>query len=309
MKPRRNGPIGILGRVGLLPAVALIAFAATGCEQALQVAPSSSVLSLVSAASWVPLNGAVEVTATVTSGGRAVDDGTLVSFSSSLGDIDPVEARTANGRASVRLRSGGISGVASVVASSGGVQSDPLQIRVGSVPARIVLAASQASPGSVTLVATVWDTAGAPVAGVPVSFATTAGTLASSTMTTDGVGQAANTLFGTSDAVVTASVGTVQTNIAVRFGVGATLSVNITLNPTTPQRQQTVLFTANVSGIGGTPVIVERYEWDFGNGQVFVGTGNTTSKAYETRGIHGLTLRVFAAGGAVGISRIEFYVD
>ena len=305
-----NGPIGYLRRSGLLAGLALAALAAGGCERALQVAPSSSTLALTAAEASVPLNGSITVTATVTnSGGAAIADGTLVTFASTLGTIEPREAYTSNGRATVRLNAGAVSGTARVSASSGGVQASALDIRVGSVPTRVVLTASQANPGSVTLVATVFDAAGGAVTGVPVAFATTAGTLGSTAVTTDGLGQAANTLYGTSDAVVTATVSGVQASIAVRFGAGGTLSVNITMNPSTPQRRQTVAFTANVTGFGGSAVFVERYEWDFGNGQVFVTTGNSVSKAYDSEGQYGVTLRVYAVGGAVGISRIEFWVD
>ena len=64
-----------------------------------------------------------------------------------------------------------------------------------------------------------------------------------------------------------------------------------------------------MSAAGGAPVFVERYEWDFGDGQVFVTTGNTVSKAYDVEGKYGLTVRVYGVGGAVGLSRIEFFVD
>ncbi len=293
----------------MLAALAAVALATAACERALQVAPTSSLLSLMATSTSVPLNGAIEITATLTANGGAVKDGTLVTFSSNLGTLEPVEAYTANGRASVRLRAGTISGTAQITASSGGTQSDPLQIRVGSVPARVTLTASQATPGSVTVVATVFDTEGAAVVGVPVAFTTTSGTLATSAMTTDGLGQAANTLFGTADAVVTATVAGLQSSIAVRFGAGGTLTVNIAMNPTTPKRRQTIVFTANVSAAGGASVFVERYEWDFGDGQVFVTTGNTVSKAYEQEGRYGLTVRVYGVGGSVGLSRIEFYVD
>lgn len=309
MKPLSFGSLAMLRRGGLLAAVAAVAIASAGCERALQVAPSGANVSIIASSTSVPLNGTVEVTATLTDNGGAVRDGTLVTFSSTLGTFEPLEATTANGRASVRFRAGTVSGTAQIVASSGAMKSSPLDIRVGTVPTQIVMSATQASPGSMTVVATVFGSDGAPVVGAAVSFTTTAGTLASSAATTNSGGQAANTLFGTGDAVVTASVGGIQTSIVVRFGSSGTFSVNIGVNPITPQRRQTVVFTATVSGFGGAAVLVERYEWDFGNGEVFVTTGNTVSKAWETQGQFGVTVRVYAAGGAVGISRVEFYVQ
>ena len=86
---------------GLLVVAAIIA--AAGCEQALQVAPTSSVLVLSAAANNVPLNGILPLTATVTDPtGKPVAQGTLVSFSSTLGVMDPIAARVSNGRRRAR---------------------------------------------------------------------------------------------------------------------------------------------------------------------------------------------------------------
>jgi hypothetical protein len=286
------------------------AIAAAGCERALLVAPTSSSLVLTASASAVPLNGKLAITATLTDAtGKPVADGTLVRFTSTLGTLEPVEAYIGNGRATTSFVAGPVSGIASIVASSGGVQSSPIQIRVGSVPARIVLATTASTSTSVTIVATVLDSSGVAISGIPVTFTTTAGTLASSTVNSNSVGQAVNTLYGATDAVVTAEAAGVTASMAVRFAGGGTLSVNIGINPTSPQRRQIVTFTANVTNLAGSPVPIQRYEWDFGGGYVVITTGNTTTRSFDVEGIYTLTLRVYALDGSAGLSQIQFYVD
>ena len=294
---------------GLLVVAAIIA--AAGCEQALQVAPTSSVLVLSAAVNNVPLNGILPLTATVTDPtGKPVAEGTLVSFSSTLGVLDPIEARVSNGRASTRLLAGSISGLATVRAASGGIISTALDIRVGPVPARIVIASSITVNNGANLVATVFDSNGVAVVGAPVTFTTTAGTLSSVLATTDALGQAFTTLFGIGDSVVTAESVGIKTSLAVRFGsIGGSLTVNIGMSNTTPIRHQTIVFTANVTGLGGLTVPIQRYEWDFGGGVVVTSTGNTTSRTYDFEGTYGLTLRVYGIDGSVGLSSIQFYVD
>ncbi len=310
MTPRTHGStrIGTL-RGGVIGLLALAAMSAAGCEQALQVAPSSSVLVLSAPTSAVPLNGAVAITATLTeSNGRPVADGTLVTFTATLGQISPNEARVSNGRASTTLVAGTTSGTATVSASSGSTASNALAIRIGSVPERIVMSATTAGTLA-TIVAQVFDSSGRAVAGVPVAFTTTAGTLTTSVVTTDAFGQAATSLFGTFDAVVTASYSGLTSSVAIRFGLTGNLAVNLTLNPTNPVRRANVTFTATAVAPGNQPVFVQRYEWEFSDGVVITTTGNTTARAFNNEGIYGCTVRVYTLDGAVGVSRVEFYVD
>lgn len=313
MKSSTIGSIASLSgwRAPVVALLAIAAMTAAGCEQALQVAPTSSVLQLTSTANAVPLNGSLSITVTlVESSGKAVADGTLVSFASTLGTLDPVETRVSNGRATVRLLAGGISGVAVITASSGGAKSNALEVRVGPVPGRIALTASMASPNSATVTASVFDSNGTAVTGVPVTFTSTTGTLSNTIVTTDGYGQAFTTLFGNGDAVVAAETSGVKSSVAVRFGFGGTLIVNVTMNPMNPTRRQTILFTANVSAQGGgLAVPIERYEWDFGPGGVVITTGNTTSRAYDNGGAYTLTVRVYGVDGSVGLSQVQYFVD
>ena len=183
-------------RVAAGPVLAVTAIGAGACEQATQVAPTSSVLTLSSAATGVDVNGSVALTATVTdSAGKKVAEGTLVAFHSNLGTMDPVQARTSNGRAISQLLAGTVSGTASVTATSGSVTSSAVTVRVGQVPVRIVMSATLGVSGASTVIATVYDSRGVVLAGIPVSFTTTAGSVGSSIVYTDATGVAATSFF------------------------------------------------------------------------------------------------------------------
>ena len=60
----------------------------------------------------------------------AVRDGTLVTFSATLGTLDPIDARTSNGRASVSFSAGSASGTATITAFSGAAISDAVDVLV-----------------------------------------------------------------------------------------------------------------------------------------------------------------------------------
>ena len=311
MKPLITGPSSAPRcRLTIGTLLTLVALGFSGCEQALQTAPTSSVLTLTSPANAVDLNNSMSITATVTSSnGRAVDDGTLVTFTTTLGRVEPNEARVANGRATVQLIAGSVAGVASISASSGAVAASPLPIRVGPVPARIMLAHSSGALGATNIVATVFDAQGIAVPLIPVTFTASVGTLASSSVYTDQLGQAFTTLYSVAESVVTADSLGVTSTIAVRPGASGTIGVNVTMAPAAPKRNQTVVFTASVAAAGGVSIPIERYEWDWGGGYVVVTTGNTTSRTFSTEGTYAVTVRVVSADGSAGTSRVEFYVD
>ncbi len=293
----------------ILGAILFAALSVTGCERALQVAPSSSVLVLTAPASTVALNGSITVTATLTTdGGTAVADGTLVYFTSTLGTISPVETRISNGRATATLAAGSTAGLATISASSGGISSNSLSVRVGTVPNRIVMSASTVGTAT-TVVASVFDVTGLAMPSTQVTFSTTAGTLSTSSVTTDAFGQATVTLFATTDAIVTATATGVSASLAVRFGFSGALGVNLSIAPTAPTRRDNVIFTAAVTAPNNQPVFVQRYEWTFSDGTAVTTTGNQTARAFLLEGNYAVTVRVITIDGAVGISRIEFHVD
>lgn len=203
------------------------------CEKTPFLAPTGSSISLTSATTALAVNGSATITAQVLeSSGTPPHSGTRVTFTTTLGTIEPSEVSTdASGRATVTFRAGGSSGVAIIAASSGAATTSGsggtttttggtststgdrnLRIAVGAAAVgRIVLGASPttipATGGTATVSAAVTDVNGNPLASVPVIFTTTAGTLGASSIITDAAGLASTTLTTSVEATVTASAG------------------------------------------------------------------------------------------------------
>ncbi|HEY2432550.1 MAG TPA: PKD domain-containing protein [Vicinamibacterales bacterium] len=209
----------------LLVPLALVA----ACDKVPLLAPTGSVITLIPEANSAPLNGQIPIVATViengvasagsgagsgvtstTGAGTPVQNGTLITFTTTIGRIEPSEARTNNGQVTVQLITGGASGTAVITAYSGGASSTA-QIKVGaaSVASVNVTTTPQSlgsSGGSVQVQATVADTGGSAVSGVAVTFSTDKGSVSPSTATTDSNGVANATLTTTATAKVTATV-------------------------------------------------------------------------------------------------------
>src|SRR5690606_34000696 len=121
----RRGPAELLA--WLWPVLIMAA-----CDKAPLTAPTDSEVVLFASSTVVPLNGNVEITANVLEpGGIPVQNGTQVNFVTTLGTLQPAEARTQGGRATVRLVAGGTSGIARVSAFTGGASAEGLEVFVG----------------------------------------------------------------------------------------------------------------------------------------------------------------------------------
>lgn len=292
-------------RPRLRPAIAHVAFAATlavlvgACDKVPLTAPTGSSIRLSSTATVVPVNGSAEITAYVMeSAGTAVQNGTLVTFTSNLGTFDPAEARTHNGSATVRFNAGANSGTATIRAASGGISSgtssssesatttSELQIKIGAAAAsKVVLNATPgtvpAGGGIVTLTATVMDENGNRLAGVPVTFSSTAGTLLNGTVLTDSNGEARTTLNSTQEAQVSVTAGaqTAQLTISVTPPISVSISASgsTTLTVGTP-----VSFSISASsGTGGAPLTDVTVNWGDGESQS-LGTPSSSAGGVST---------------------------
>ena len=273
-----------------LIALASIAFAMlpAACDKVPLTAPTGSSITLTANATFVPISGTALLTATVTeSAGTPVQNGTVVTFSTNIGTIEPAEARTHNGTCTVTFRAGTISGTATVRAVSGGTasssstdsatQSGELELKVGAAAAAKVLLNSSpgtvsAGGGTVTLTATVIDDTGNRLAGVPVTFVSTAGTLLNGAVLTDSNGEARTTLTTTTEAKVTATAGgqsvdlTVSVNPALNVAISLAASSSVG-SPTQPVAGQAATFTVTASAAaGGSPLRDVSVNW--GDGQV-----------------------------------------
>ena len=201
----------------------------------------------------------VLLTATVTiSNGDPAADGTVVSFTTSLGNVSPVTATTVGGVATATLSST-ISGLAVVTSAVGGLSATALVTFTPGAPFSLTLSAvpDTVSVGNAsTLTATATDQYGNAVAdGTTISFTTSLGTLSSSTATTNG-GDAVVTLTSMTPGVatVTATVGSLSATALVTFTPGAPFTLTLTAVPSTVLVGGASALTATVTDQYGNPV-------------------------------------------------------
>src|SRR6266511_4530486 len=141
---------------------------AAACERVPLLAPSGSTITLTTATAALGFNGTADIIAQVIEpAGTPPHSGTHVTFTTSLGTIQPLEAQTdLNGRATVKFLAGGASGVATITAISGGASvsaTGALRIAVGAAAVAGVVASANPSVvsstgGTSTISAKVTDT-------------------------------------------------------------------------------------------------------------------------------------------------------
>lgn len=279
--------------------------ASAACDKVPLTAPTGSTVTLFSNTTIVPVNGTAEITATVIeSGGTLVQNGTLVTFTTTIGQLDPNEARTRDGKVTVRLNAGGRSGRAVVRAFSGGTTSGDLTLDIGGAAAgSINLTANPpsvpATGGSSTLQAIIFDVDGNRLPGVPVSFTATAGTLSSTVVVTDQLGEARTIITTNRDTDVTASAGgagggsggsgeggggSASTAVTATVKITASVLPTVTITPstTTPTADTPVTFTINAAATA--PATVRSIVVDFGDGSAPRTFGSTTSVSHTYTG-------------------------
>jgi hypothetical protein len=196
---------------------AAVAVVTVACERVPLLAPSGSTITLTAPVTALPVNGSADLIAQVIeSAGTPPHQGTHVTFLSTLGRVIPSEAETdVNGMVRVRFEAGNSNGTATITASSGGATTGTagaIKIAVGTAAVgRVTVTATPASVpsngGSTTIAADVFDINGNALNSAPVSFSTTAGTLASALVITNANGRATTTLSTSQQATVTAAVG------------------------------------------------------------------------------------------------------
>jgi len=301
----------MLSRISFVCAT-LVAIVAVACDTMPLTAPSGSALTISAGSTSVPTGGTTEIRAYVLeASGTAVQNGTTVHFSTNLGRVDPIDALTTNGYAVTTFMAGDSSGVADVSATSGGTgattppstdngsdatpsttNSNVVRITVGAAGAETVsLAANPGSVpsggGTVDLVATVTASNGRRLAGLPVTFSSSEGTLSSSSAVTDANGQARVTLTTDRTATVTASAGAKQSTAVTvtRREPAGVATATLTATPGTPVlgSGQPFAFTATVSvSPDDTAIQPTRFEWAFGDGRSIITNSPSTTHVYTT---------------------------
>lgn len=313
MIARRLRPILLRAALTLVAAGALLASA---CDKVPLTAPTESTIQLFATATSVSPTGSTDIVATVIEqAGTAVQNGTVVSFTTTLGRIEPAEARTQNGKVTVKLTGDGRSGIAQVTAFSGGAVSEKLELPIGSAAAETVTVRAEPARlppggGSAQIVALARDLAGNPLAGASVAFTTTAGTLSGGVVTTDTNGEARTTLTTSRETTVTAAVGARTSQVTVQVDLAP--SVTITVSPAAPVENQTVTFSIGVTQpAGGLPITQARIDFGDGESQQLGALSGTTSvgHVYRNSGTYTVTLTLTDAGGNVSTQRTVVVVS
>lgn len=289
------------------------ALAALSCSGVPLTAPSGTAITLLASSTTLSPNGSTDITAVLIEGaqgapddngqfepingvGTPVHDGTHVTFMTSLGRLEPSEATTKNGRATVKLFGDGRSGTATITAFSGG-SSRSLDVTIGvGAEGRVILTATPqtlpATGGSATIQARVEDAAGNGLASVGVTFQTTAGSLSSSTATTNGDGLATVTLTSTTAAQVTATAGGQTATLDV--ALGALTSISIT-PPSTIHVSTPATFTIGISSTGDNATLTDAVI-SFGDGDsaplgtLIEGSNQTVIHLYGGAGVETVTV-------------------
>lgn len=247
VRARRCFPDRPVAVILVLSALTIVA----GCSKVPLMAPTGATITLYTTTQVLPLNGTTQVTANVMeSGGNAVQNGTVVTFTSSLGAFASNEATTNNGKAVVTFNAGTQSGTAVITAFSGaagtsgsssgstGTSSGSLSITIGAAALSSVLVT--ASPASVsqlgtipaTITATVVDANSNGIPGVAVAFSTDQGSLSAVTVTTNSSGQAVTQLTTTQAATVTATVGAKSGTVKIAVYAAPTIAITAPTSPT-----------------------------------------------------------------------------
>jgi adhesin/invasin len=323
-------------RLLVVPVLVLSAWLGA-CDKVPLTAPSGTTIRLYTNAQVLPVNGTAQITASVLeTGGWPVQNGTVVTFTTSLGTVSPAEASTTDGKVTVTFHAGSVSGTAVINAFSGpssttggagatggtggtaggnvGTTGTGVTIMVGAAAATTVIAT--ASPSSVsqlggtsTITASVLDANNNALSGVPVAFTTDQGTLAPVSATTNASGIASTTLTTNQTATVTVTAG-IKTATA-RVTAVAVPTITISPPTTTPTAGLITSFAVNVTaGTGAAPI--RSVIVDFGDGQTAnlgQATGTITIQhVYATAGNFNVTAIATDASGQVASMTVPIIV-
>ena len=291
---------------------------AVACDKVPLLAPQESTITLSSASTVVQANGTTQIHAIVIEpSGTPVHDGTTVLFTTNLGTLLPVEARTQNGVATVQFLGNGQSGKATIKALSGGSASEALELSVGAgASGRVSVTANPASVpaagGTTTISAAVVDASGNPLSGVPVSFSTTAGTFSSVVVNSDASGTARTTLTTNQAASVTATAGS-TTSAPVAITVAAarpTVTITVPASTTPTEGGVTTLsLTVTPPATGGSPIQAVTVDYGDGSSDDLGSISGTISiqHVYGDSGSYRPTVTVVdSAGTSVTASTVIF---
>jgi predicted extracellular nuclease len=276
---------------------------------------ASANLTLTAAPDTLPVGNLSTITATVTdSSNNPVPDGTVVSFTTSLGSVSPAFATTVNGVATATLSST-VAGVATVTATVGSLSATAQVTFTPDVPANVALVAVPSTllvGNSSTLTATVTDQFGNVVAdGTLVSFTTSLGNVSPVTATTvNGVATATLSSTVAGVATVTATVGSLSATAQVTFVVPT--SVTLVAAPSTLQVGSLSTLTATVFDQFNNPIadgVVVSFTTSLGNvSPASATTVNGVATATLSSTVAGVATVTATVNGLSATAQVTFVV-
>jgi adhesin/invasin len=298
--------------------LAFLAFATlASCDKVPLTAPTDSTVLLVVSTTVVPVNGTADVIASVIEkAGTAVQNGTIVTFTSSFGTVEPRDARTdASGKAYAKFIGSSQSGVAKIGAFSGAAKATEVEIKVGGAAAENIAVRAEpatvsALGGTVQIVAVVTDASGNPLPGAPVVFSADNGSLQNNTVTTDQAGQAQTALTTNRETVVRGTVAAKTANVTVRLVTPPTATITATPPNGVVGVPISFLVTPGAAA-GGT--ILTNVVVDFGDGSPQLSLGAITgatgfTHAYNNEGGFTITAILTDANGQRGSTSVAVVV-
>ena len=261
----------------------LTALVAGACDKVPLLAPTESTITLAASRLVLPVNHFTEIIATIIEqSGTPVHNGTVVTFTTTLGTIEPRETQTNSGKVTVLLHAGSQSGTAKVSAFSGDARAEEIEIAIAGAAAETIIL--NVSPGTlpslgrgetVQVIAVVHDGSGNPLPGAPVTFTADAGLLSSGTVITDQNGEARTMLAIDRETIVTANAGAERASTTIRINTPPSITISATTSPTAGQP---TTFTITVTTVSGASPVKE-VTVDCGDGEsMSLGTltGSTT---------------------------------
>jgi adhesin/invasin len=313
------------------------------CQKVPLLAPTGSTIILTASANALPTNATADLTAQVLqAGGNPPHSGTLITFTTTLGGIEPSEARTdVSGRVIVKFSSGLANGTATIVASSGGATTGTTgaaKIAIGTAAlGRVSVSANPlyvpSTGGSSTITAAVFDINGNALRSVAVSFTATAGALSAAIATTGADGVAATILTTSQPSTVTASVGATAPAAPTAGGTAPTTPApacapcSVTVNPkpqpvvsvassatTTPTAGTDTTFTATVTPAANSGTVIQDATINYGDGNrtplgPVTGTGFALHHVYQNSGTYTVVLTATDSNGGVGTAVTTVFVQ
>lgn len=316
----------------VFPALAVVfgsLLPAAGCQRVPLLAPTGSTITLIAAATALPINGSTDIIAQlIEAAGTPPHTGTHISFTTTLGSIQPSEAETdISGRVVVKFLAGAGSGTATIAALSGGASAsgtNAIKIAIGSAAVGGVSVTASptslsASGGSSTITAAVTDLSGNVLPNVPVTFTTDTGSLSASVANTGASGTAQTVLTTSKTAKVTATAGVTTTSgttttAAPKSDVTVTVNAAATVvfgsfSPAVPVAGQPVSFTLTITP-AATGAAIRQVVVNFGDGRSqtlgAVSGATSLSHTYDSAGTFTLSATVTDSNGDpfVGVANI-----